>query len=73
MTSIQKTIGSAIEKRRTELKMDQSFLSDYSTIGITTISTLENGKGNISVGNLQKILDVLGLEISVNIKKSERL
>jgi len=42
--------------------------------GITsrTIYMIENGKGNPSFDTLQKLLDVVGLEISVQIKKLER-
>jgi DNA-binding XRE family transcriptional regulator len=34
-----------------------------------TIYLLEQGKGNASLDTLQKIFDVLGLEMSVRIKK----
>lgn len=52
-----------------EIKMEQESVCDYADVSITTLSTLENGKANISILNLAKILDVLGLELAIKIKE----
>ena len=61
-------IGSAIKTRRKELQMQQSALQDYAEIGSTALSNLEQGKANISIDKLEKILEVLGLELVVKVK-----
>ena len=66
--SLKQTIGEQIKKRRIELKMEQVDLQDYAEVGSTTLSKLEQGKANITVETLEKILEVLGLEIVVKVK-----
>ena len=66
--SLKQTIGEQIKKRRAELKMEQVDLQDYADVGSTTLSKLEQGKANITVETLEKILEVLGLEIVVKVK-----
>lgn len=65
---LKQTIGEQVKKRRTELKMEQVDLQDYAEVGSTTLSKLEQGKANITVETLEKILEVLGLEIVVKVK-----
>ncbi len=66
----KQAIGEMIANRRKILKMEQSDMEDYTGISIGTISKLENGKGNITLESLLKILDVLGLELSIDIKQT---
>ncbi|MFZ2967759.1 MAG: helix-turn-helix transcriptional regulator [Sulfuricurvum sp.] len=66
---IRAYVGDRITKRRMEIKMEQESVCDYADVSITTLSTLENGKANISILNLAKILDVLGLELAIKIKE----
>ena len=63
-------IGTIIKKRRSLLGISQQDLSDYSGVGISTVKDLERGVGNPSVLTLQKILDVVGLEMSFQVKKT---
>lgn len=66
--SLKQTIGEKVKRRRTELKMEQADLQDYADIGSTTLSRLEQGKANITVETLEKILEALGLELVVKVK-----
>ena len=66
--SLKKKIGEQIKARRVELKMEQVDLQDYAEVGSTTLSKLEQGKANITVETLEKILEVLGLELVVKVK-----
>jgi len=66
--SLKQKIGEQIKQRRIELKMEQVDLQDYAEVGSTTLSKLEQGKANITVETLEKILEVLGLEIVVKVK-----
>lgn len=63
------TIAETIKKRRKELEITQSHLSELSGISVNTIYKLERGQGNPSLEIVQKLMDVLGLEISIEVKK----
>ncbi len=65
---LKQQIGEEVKRRRLELKMEQVDLQDYAEVGSTTISKLEQGKANITVETLEKILEVLGLEVVVKVK-----
>jgi len=66
--NLKSLIGSAIKTRRKELQIAQADLQDYAEIGSTALSNLEQGKANISIDKLEKILEVLGLELVVKVK-----
>jgi len=48
--------------------MEQSDLQDFADVGSTTISRLERGKANVTIDTLEKILEVLGLEMIVSVR-----
>ncbi|MBQ3971593.1 MAG: helix-turn-helix domain-containing protein [Selenomonadaceae bacterium] len=48
------------------LRQDQ--LADIAGVGINTLTKIERGEGNPSIETLKKVLDSLGLELSVIIK-----
>jgi transcriptional regulator with XRE-family HTH domain len=62
-------IGQIIQKRRNFLSLKQEDLSEMTGITSKTIYLIENGKGNPSMDTLQKLLNVLGLEMIIDIKK----
>ena len=64
------SIGAIIKKRRSLLGISQQDLSDYSGVGISTVKDLERGVGNPSLLTLQKMLDVVGLEMNFQVKKT---
>lgn len=72
MSEMRKLIAEEVSKRRQQLNMEQKDVSDYAGSSLGTISKLENGKANISIDNLEKILDTLGLEIVIRIKQTEQ-
>ncbi len=63
-------LGKIIKERRAVLGISQQDLSDYSGVGISTIKDLERGIGNPSIVTLQKILDVVGLELVLQVKQT---
>ncbi len=63
-------IGTVIKERRTLLGISQQDLSDYSGVGISTVKDLERGVGNPSLQTLQKILDVVGMEMVLQVKQT---
>lgn len=62
-------IGQMIENRRDALSLKQEDLAEMTGISSKTIYLVESGKGNPTIDSLHKLLEILGLEISVDIKK----
>lgn len=63
-------IGATIKNRRALLGISQQDLSDYSGVGISTVKDIERGVGNPSLETLKKILDVVGMEMILQVKKT---
>ena len=63
-TEIIKTI----KERREALQVTQETVAELSGVGLRTLKQLESGKGNPTLLTLQKICDVLGMEVSLKIK-----
>jgi transcriptional regulator with XRE-family HTH domain len=61
-----------IKERKDVLGINQEYLAELSELGIATLKRFESGKGNITVNNLQKIADILGLEIKLELKKANK-
>ena len=59
----------AIKERREALQVTQETLAELSGVGLRTLKQFESGKGNPTLQTLQKISDVLGLEVSLILKK----
>ncbi len=55
--------------RRDILGITQEQLADLSQVGMKTIYKLEQGIGNPSISTVEKVLDVLGLELTIKLKK----
>ncbi len=61
-----------IKERKDILKINQEYLAELSEVGIATLKRLESGKGNITLDNLRKISDVLGMELKLELKKPDK-
>ena len=68
MESIRK-IGYLIQQRRDHMRITQQQLADMADIGINTLYKIETGQANPTLKSLQKITDILGMEITLQIKK----
>ncbi len=64
-----KEIGQLIKKRREFLNLRQEDLSELSNVTIKTIHLVEQGSGNPSFETLNKLSEVLGLELMLQVKK----
>jgi transcriptional regulator with XRE-family HTH domain len=62
-------LGEVIKKRRKELKITQPHLAELAKISINTLYKLERGMGNPSVEVIHRVVEVLGMEITLGIKK----
>ncbi|MFQ8805378.1 MAG: helix-turn-helix domain-containing protein [Alistipes indistinctus] len=63
-------IGQAIKERRRMLKITQRTLAELSGVGINTLTRIERGEANPTLAVLGKILDTLGLRLTVEIKNN---
>ncbi len=63
-------IGETIKNRRKELKITQPHLAELAEVSVNTLYKIERGQSNPSLLILEKITDVLGLEISIGIKRN---
>jgi len=59
-----------IKERRDSLQVTQEMLAELSAVGLRTLKQFESGRGNPTLLTLQKLTNVLGLEISLSIKKT---
>jgi transcriptional regulator with XRE-family HTH domain len=57
-----------IKERRDNLKVSQENLAKLSGVGLRTLKQFESGKGNPTLRTIQKIVDVLGLEVCLKVK-----
>ncbi len=57
-----------IKERREIMQVTQRTLADLSGVGLRTLKQFESGKGNPTLQTLQKLADVLGMEICLKIK-----
>lgn len=63
-----KVLAKIIKERRDSLHVTQEVLAELSGVGLRTLKEFESGKGNPTLLTMQKITDVLGMEVCVKIK-----
>ena len=63
------SLGEVIQQRRKQLKVTQPHLAELANVNVNTIYRIERNEANPTVQVLNKILDVLGMEIKVEIKQ----
>jgi transcriptional regulator with XRE-family HTH domain len=62
-------IGEQLKSRRKELKITQPHLAELAEISTNTLYKLERGQGNPTLSVLCKLADILGMNITFEIKK----
>lgn len=63
------TLGQQIRNLRRQRHISQQLMAEHLAISRTTLNTLESGKaGDIGVKKIIKILDYLGMELSLREK-----
>ncbi len=63
------TLGEIIKNRRKELRITQNHLAELAGVSANTLYKLERGQGNPSVEVLNKLAEVLGMELTLEVKK----
>jgi len=61
-----------VKERREVMQVTQETLAELSGVGLRTLKQFESGKGNPTLLTLQKLADVLGMEICLKIKNITR-
>ncbi|WP_342087729.1 helix-turn-helix domain-containing protein [Dyadobacter sp. OTU695] len=61
-------LGGIVKERRKLLNITQETLAEVSGVGLRTLKQLESGKGNPTIITLEKVADVLGMELVLQIK-----
>ena len=62
-------IGLGIRDRRKELRITQPHLAEVAGVSTNTLYKLEKGQGNPTLDVLNKLADVLGMELKLEVKK----
>jgi transcriptional regulator with XRE-family HTH domain len=66
---LSREVGKMIKERRKALKITQPDLADLAKISVNTLYKIERGVANPTIDILEKIVEVLGLEIKLEAKK----
>ena len=64
-----KQLGETIKQRRKELRITQPHLAELANVSTNTLYKLERGQGNPSLEVLNKLTEVLGMELMMEVKK----
>ena len=62
-------IGEIIKERRNALRINQLNLAEMAGVSKNTLYKIERGQANPTIEVLKKIVDILGLEIRLDVKK----
>jgi y4mF family transcriptional regulator len=65
-----KQLGETIKNRRKELSITQPHLAELATVSTNTLYKLERGQGNPSLEVLNKLAEVLGMELTLSVKRN---
>ena len=60
----------ALKERREILNITQDDLAALAGVGLRTLKAIESGKGNPTLGTLNKLADVLGMELKLEVRKN---
>lgn len=60
-----------LKKRRNMFQVTQETLAELSGVGLRTLKQIESGKGNPTLQTIQKLADVLGLELCLQVKNMQ--
>ena len=64
-------IGKQIKERRDTLGITQPDLAEMAGISVNTLYKIETGQANPTVKVLNKIAEILGMELTLTVKKPE--
>ena len=59
------SLGYLIKRRRKELGLTQTYISEFTGLSASFISNVENGKESAEIGKVIMLLNILGLDIDI--------
>ena len=62
-------LAQTMKSRRKTLGISQQDLAEIADVSLATVKDIEREHGNPSLRTVQKILDVLGMEINYQVRK----
>ena len=62
------SIGDEIKTRRKTLSLSQNTLAEMAGVSLATLKNIERGVGNPSFETVEKLLEVLGLEVIFKVR-----
>ena len=65
-----KQLGETVRIRRKELNITQPHLAELAEISTNTLYKLERGQGNPSLDVINKLAEVLGMVLTLEVKKT---
>lgn len=65
------SISGLIRSRRKQLKITQPHLAELAGVNVNTIARIERGEANPTFDILTKIVDVLGMEFQLTVRKDK--
>ena len=66
----QEELIKTLKDRRVALKVTQEYLAELSGVGLRTLKAIESGKGNPTFETMNKLAEVLGMELKLEVKKT---
>lgn len=67
---LQMVLKDTLKERRSQLKISQFDLAEMAGVSLATVKDIERGKGNPSLQTVEKILAVLGMEITYQLRQT---
>ena len=64
------SLEEVMKERRTKLNISQLDLAEMAGVSLATVKDIERGKGNPSLATIQKIMEVLGMEMLFRIRQT---
>jgi len=65
----QEDLIKILKERREMLSVTQKHLAELAGVGLRTLKAIESGKGNPTLETMNKLADVLGMELKLEVKK----
>jgi transcriptional regulator with XRE-family HTH domain len=62
-------LGRRIKERRNSLKVTQPVLAEMAGISVNTLYKIERGQANPTIAVLNSIAEVLGMEITIEVRR----
>jgi y4mF family transcriptional regulator len=62
-------IGQAVKNRRKNLGITQPHLAELAGVSVNTLYKIERGEANPTLEVVAKLADVLGMELTLTVKK----